>query len=450
MAVPSERQVARIVNRGEAVKAGGRCWRGSNIGLPRRRVLAFRHGKVYVVGQNLNGGAVAAALILIVPALQAAINGNQAAFGKIFGHELRDFVPGRHIKEVCLGLAVGIAAPTVTGNAERSYGFAGRCLPQFRVAHQAAHHSNYIQHRLFLSNHFKFGNALAAHAPGTAAAGGGLFLPGQDLLHTLHDVRGICGSGLHDLIAKGNGLHIAVGFAGGNQPHAGHSQAVLAGNLAVDVQLDGVVPVRPPVHVFLAGGIVYGQKAAHGFQVINTAVTVNKVHHHPHGHPVQLAGQDHLLFAAPHDAPQVGATPHGMGKLRRSGQVGTQLAFGGAAAAVQFRVGGQILVVLGAGQGQGRFKQVAEGKRRLVFLVFNLAAVVCQPGGFAPLGSFDVTAGKPPPARGPAVVVSFSQRELPAHGLQPPSAWSHRASKAPDRTFCGRLRPPWRRSSPAR
>ena len=78
--------------------------------------------------------------------LMNGINGNHGTFLEITADKLSGAVPGDNIKEVGLVLAIGIAAPTVTGNAERSHVFAGRRLAQLRVRNKAAHKNNHIQH----------------------------------------------------------------------------------------------------------------------------------------------------------------------------------------------------------------------------------------------------------------------------------------------------------------
>ena len=140
-AAPSERQVARIVNRGIAVKVG--CRWGSNVRLP-CCVLVLGSSKVYVVGNDFDCRAVLAALVLIAAALQAAINGNQGAFLEVFAHKFSGFVPGDNVKEVGLVLPVRVLAPTVNSNVEGCHALAGRGLAHFRVAHKAAHNGDNI------------------------------------------------------------------------------------------------------------------------------------------------------------------------------------------------------------------------------------------------------------------------------------------------------------------
>ena len=127
--IDSERQIALVLNQCKVIVAasriggssGLRCGTGiisrccrNRSGRHRRAhtssgILGFGSNKINVTGHDLDRSAVVAVLILIVTALQTAINGNHGTFLEITADKLSGAVPGNNIKEVGLVLAIGIA-----------------------------------------------------------------------------------------------------------------------------------------------------------------------------------------------------------------------------------------------------------------------------------------------------------------------------------------------------
>nr|DAI63306.1 MAG TPA: hypothetical protein [Caudoviricetes sp.] len=151
----SERQVALVLNEGIicirfALRAlGGGC--GALCGVLRGGAGTFlTAAEIRVIGHDFDGCAVLAVLVLILAGLQAAINGNEGAFGEILADKFCGLAPGGDIQPVCLAAAVGVLIAGIVGDAERADGLAAVRGFEFRVFDHAAHNSNNIQHRLVL------------------------------------------------------------------------------------------------------------------------------------------------------------------------------------------------------------------------------------------------------------------------------------------------------------
>lgn len=117
-------------------------------------VLGLAVAEVDVAGHDLGAAAFVPIPVGPVLELELPVDDRHAALGKISGHEVGGVALGHDVDKIRGLVAVGVLVIPFAGNGEGRDRDAGLCTAELRVAHEAAHSDDVVQHSFFL--HLRF------------------------------------------------------------------------------------------------------------------------------------------------------------------------------------------------------------------------------------------------------------------------------------------------------
>ena len=103
-----------------------------------------------VAGHDLGAAAFVPIPVGPVLELELPVDNRHAALGKISGHEVGGVALGHDVDKIRGLVAVGVLVIPFAGNGEGRDRDAGLCTAELRVAHEAAHSDDVVQHSFFL------------------------------------------------------------------------------------------------------------------------------------------------------------------------------------------------------------------------------------------------------------------------------------------------------------